>query len=926
MKTVFKTSIYILITCALAYSRVSLAQTSTQRVLIAEKNNSRQLRTIQNRLATKQASNKARALELAEINGWPSRYRLADGKGEAELIKVGPNNEPIYYETLNVDASISTRTNHLNTGGSLNLGLDGQDMTAYIWDGGATRESHQEYDGPGGNNRVTQSDNSTSLSNHATHVTGTILGGGINSDAKGMAPHATGRSYDWNDDLSEMTTAASNGMLISNHSYGYRWRDQQGNIVLAAYYGGAYIEESRDADEIMYNAPYYLMVSSAGNNGRDNTANTAPLDGEGAYDKLTAFSTAKNNLVIAAAEDVTYDSLGNITSGISITDFSSEGPTDDYRIKPDIAGNGADLYSPLADGDDAYGTYSGTSMSGPNVAGSLLLLQQYYDNLHDEFMRSATLKGLALHTAEDAGQEGPDAIFGWGLLNAKACAEVIGDTANTYSTIKELTLEQDSVYKITVEATDDSLILASISWTDPIGDYINTGTNNLTTAALVNDLDIRVTKRDSIYLPYALTAVDTTKQQDNKVDPYERVDVENATGIYTITITHKDSLATGSQNFSLIITGATVVETCEIAAPANLTASSIGDNSFNLSWSPVAGADEYIVTINDEPIALSDTMYEVTGLKAGTEYTCSVVGYCSEGGSGKPARVITKTTGSLPMTCSSTVSTLPHTRGFEAGFGWTQSIDDDGDWVRNSGTTPSSNTGPSAAAHRSYYLYLEASSIGNAGEIGNNATAMLESPCFDLSAYANVSLSIQYHMYGTEVGSLAVQAADSDEGWTQVWSRSGNQGDEWNTAKIDLSDYAGGTVKLRIVGTTGSGWSSDIAIDRLRLTTGGTSSSSSNSPTVDFSTLGEEISIEDITEGSAIVAYQIPQTDLLEVLTNLDSDFTYSIISMTGSAVSEGAFSSKENTIDIAPLAIGTYILKTYSSEGEGAIIRFIKE
>src|SRR5690606_13980848 len=109
---------------------------------------------------------------------------------------------------------------------------------------------------------------------------------------------------------------------------------------------------------------------------------------------------SKNNLVVANAMDASVDSNGNLLS-VTINGSSSQGPTDDYRIKPDITGNGSGVYSTLDNADNAYGNLTGTSMAAPNVTGSLLLLQEHYKNLNNgNFMRAATLKGLALHTAD----------------------------------------------------------------------------------------------------------------------------------------------------------------------------------------------------------------------------------------------------------------------------------------------------------------------------------------------------------------------------------------------------------------------------------------------------------------------------------------------------------------------------------------------
>jgi len=132
-----------------------------------------------------------------------------------------PDGTLIYNTTLNSDAAISTRTNHINIGGSTGFDLDGQNMVAYVWDGGHPRITHQEYHGPGGNNRVSIEDGNASLNFHAAHVVGTIAASGEDSNAKGMAPRATVKAYDWTNDLGEAAAAAANGMLVSNHSYGW---------------------------------------------------------------------------------------------------------------------------------------------------------------------------------------------------------------------------------------------------------------------------------------------------------------------------------------------------------------------------------------------------------------------------------------------------------------------------------------------------------------------------------------------------------------------------------------------------------------------------------------------------------------------------------------------------------------------------------
>ena len=527
---------------------------------------------LQDKFEARNALRKAEANAFALKNGISLKMELEDG-GVAELQRIAEDGTPIYYRTFNSDAAESTRTDWLNTGGGLSLDLNGNGLIAHVWDGGHARITHQEYDGPGGTNRVTLMDTGTEggtqLNFHAAHVTGTICAEGVvifnapYGTSKGMAWQTQVRGYMWNDDLAEAASQAGDGsgsgsfnngydMLISNHSYGYI----AANIPDGWF--GQYGQDAVDWDDLMYNSPYYLMVVAAGNDGEDNTSNADPLSGNVAYDKLSGHATAKNNMVVANGEDAVINPDGSLNSVVR-NPGSSEGPTDDFRIKPDIMGNGTGLASTGETADDAYIALSGTSMASPNVAGSLLLLQEHYDDLNGVFMRAATLKGLALHTADDVAPVGPDAQTGWGLMNSKAAAEAISDSDTGLAIIDERTLTNGGSYSIEIESNGVDPLLASISWTDPAGTR-NFGTNS-STAALVNDLDITITQGATTSSPWRLTGVNTNSTGDNTVDPFERVDITGASGIYTLTVTHKGTLS-AAQDFTVIVTGASYYIEC----------------------------------------------------------------------------------------------------------------------------------------------------------------------------------------------------------------------------------------------------------------------------------------------------------------------------------------------------------------------------
>lgn len=639
MNTFFTKLTYLAIaTCFIAGTAVG--QTAQQRAKITNQYNKTVLNKLENEFSIRATEQKQQALEMASQKGWEVQMKFEDGR-YAELQRVTATGEPIYYITFNVDAAKSTRANFLNSGGGLGLNLNGDNMTAHVWDGGLARASHQEYDGAGGSNRFSVGDGSTALNYHSAHVTGTIIASGVDANAKGMAPYANAVGYDWNNDLSEATNAAANGMLISNHSYGYRG-DQ-----LPDWYFGAYLAESRDWDNLMFNSPYYLMVVAAGNDGYNNSYNGSPLGGNSAFDKLSGHSTAKNNMVVANAQDANIGTNGNLIS-VSINGSSSQGPTDDYRIKPDITGNGTNVYSTYDGSNTAYNSITGTSMASPNVAGSLLILQEHANNVFGSYVRAATLKGLALHTADDAGISGPDAIWGWGLMNTKRAAETM-TAAGTSAKIEELTLNNGQSYSINVDSDGSSPLLASISWTDK-GGAPNSGTINDNSAVLVNDLDIRVTKNSTTYSPYKLTGVNSNTKGDNKVDPFERVDVVNASGSYTITVTHKGSLSGGSQKFSLIVTGISGSPVaCTATTPTNLTASSVGANSANLGWSAVSNTTydvRYRVSGTSTWTTKSATSNSLTlsALSSTTQYEAQVRSKCSDGSNSSYSSSINFTT------------------------------------------------------------------------------------------------------------------------------------------------------------------------------------------------------------------------------------------------------------------------------------------
>lgn len=472
--------------------------------------------------------------------------------GLEELLDVLPNGEKIFARTTNAGSATTARATALYNGGSLGINIQGQNMTAGVWDGGNARSTHQEFM-VSGISKITLGDG-TNFQPHATHVAGTIAAKGMFPDVRGIAFNSSILSYNWDSDLTEMLDQASSGLLVSNHSYGI------GSLSSLWFYG-AYDSRAKEMDNICYNNPYYLPVIAAGN---DRNATVAPgsvqINTKEGYDMIFGHANAKNIITVAAINQVT---TYTDPSSVVMSSFSSWGPSDDGRIKPDISMKGVNVLSTVSSSDTALGYMSGTSMASPGVTGVVVLLQQYYNQLYSSFMKSATVKGLILHTADEAGfTVGPDYSFGWGLINAQKGAMAIRDknsTTNNKSVIEELTLFNTATYTKTITASGTNPLKISISWTDPQAPTNNTGTVDPTTKYLVNDLDIKVSKNGVNYFPWKLqgmsnTSGAATNAGTNDVDNFERVDIDNPSGTYTIAVTHKGTLSGGSQNFSLIAT------------------------------------------------------------------------------------------------------------------------------------------------------------------------------------------------------------------------------------------------------------------------------------------------------------------------------------------------------------------------------------
>jgi hypothetical protein len=560
--------IFALLVCFLGFMGLPQLSVGQDKSLLEERT------TILNRIqkeANRFVLNSVERKRLSEQHRFPLALSLAHQRTAVFQYMDGAG-QPVYYTTYNVNAAKTTGASSMQLGGEFDLDLRGRGMVVGIYDQTRPKANHREF-----GNRVTQIDGSTEiLSNHATHVTGTILAAGINSNARGMANEATGWAFNWDGDISKMIQNGYDpdlrpgGHLISNHSYGnlvgwyqhangnWAWAGNESINNREDYRFGFYTSKSQQIDDLAFAKPYYTIVWAAGNDRSD--VGDGSKNPDGPEDSIGPEGVPKNNITIGAVNEViNYQGPDDVV----MSSFSSWGPTDDGRIKPDFVAMGVNVFSTsITDAQmDSYTSMSGTSMAAPNATGSLFLLQELFHSRNaGNYMRSATLKALAIHTTKEAGTSpGPDYRFGWGLLDVKAAAELILNENGSSDLIRELVLENNQIFEHEFISDGIRPIKVTIAWTDPAG---NPPAPSLNPAdlMLVNDLDLRIIDEDGKeYFPWSLNPREgatsrAMNDRDNFRDNVEQVIIEAPEAKkYTLRISHKGNLKNNLQAFSLIL-------------------------------------------------------------------------------------------------------------------------------------------------------------------------------------------------------------------------------------------------------------------------------------------------------------------------------------------------------------------------------------
>jgi len=454
--------------------------------------------------------------------------------------------------TLNAENRILTGVNTLQTAP---YSLDGTGVTAFIYDGGRMA-NHSDF---GTRMTVGQSD-TAGTSDHATHVGGTVGGDGSGSGGnnRGMAPAVDIISYGFEQagglqegflytdpgDLEADYTEAINlyNVDISNNSIGTNTApngfpcDWTGNYGITS----ALIDTVASG---LIGDPFRIVWAN-GNERQTSRCTGDDSGNHGQFYSTAPPACAKNHITVGSV-----DSNTDLTSS-----FSSWGPTDDGRIKPDISAPGCQTNG---DGGvtstSSFGGYNvkcGTSMAAPTVTGiSALILEQYRETFPDRSdLTGATLKALLANSADDSGNPGPDYKYGYGSVRAiDAIDTVIAEQ------IIEAEVAQGGTYRFVV-IHDGGDLKVTIAWDDV------SATPNVS-PSLVNDLDLRIVDANSnIHLPWTLdpanpnaNAVRTVRDGLNNI---EQVAIDNApAGAYTVEVVGFNVASGPTQSFGAVANG-----------------------------------------------------------------------------------------------------------------------------------------------------------------------------------------------------------------------------------------------------------------------------------------------------------------------------------------------------------------------------------
>lgn len=330
--------------------------------------------------------------------------------------------------------------------------LSGEGVVVSVFDAGKAA-AHPDFNDPTtGSSRFLHKE-PADVHEHPTHVAGTIAGNGsLNGLARGMAPKAelVGQAFDdfdWFDTLvgDKVWVHLEYGVLVDNNSFGFNvgWENLGG---VWSWHGhgnfGRYLGETEDWDDVAHDNPGMTIVKAAGNHRNDNPSwknEVQPGDGEykGGYDTISPRGCGKNLITVGGIDSVP---AGPDSQYMAV--YSSWGPCDSGRIKPDFVARGTAVLSTMphpiellatTNGwEQAYDTKNGTSMSCPVVSGGIALIQEQATKSLGHTLDSDTVRALLVATSDYLdGFTAPSYSHGYGQVDIHEAVDVLMDGAGS---------------------------------------------------------------------------------------------------------------------------------------------------------------------------------------------------------------------------------------------------------------------------------------------------------------------------------------------------------------------------------------------------------------------------------------------------------------------------------------------------------------
>lgn len=330
----------------------------------------------------------------------------------------------------------------------------------------------------------------------------------------------------------------------------------------------------------------------------------------------------------------------------------------------------------------------------------------------------------------------------------------------------------------------------------------------------IGTLDVLINGTDNVW---SLSG----QQQTSETDPWESALINlTAYAGQTITVTFR---ATGAGSFEgdIAIDNVAFAELPACPDPITLTVTNITDTTANLGWTENGTAtmwDVEIVTAGTAPTGTPTTSgvttnpYTTTGLASNTLYDFYVRANCGMDGTSNWVGPFTFRTACVAIVA-------PYIEDFETFTTASVAFTNENCWTGTGGNyfweaapgtdVGSPDTGPDETITTGNYFYTEASS-GVAGD-----TTDLISPLIDLSGLTAPALTFNYHMFGTDIGTLDVLVNGTDNVWTLSGQQQTTATAPWELAIIDLSAYAGQNISVTFRGTSVGIFEGDIAIDNV---------------------------------------------------------------------------------------------------------------